>query len=530
MKEHNEFDDYIKGFFNEEHEVPAELRWEFMDIELPNTTTPNKSTNRKLWGLLILLFLFIVIPIIFLSIRKQKVSTLKDPTKVVEQIVDEALRSGTNNFKANQKKQAISTDKERQYETIASKIEQPENEAITSNAKTNKIDRKNQVVDISTKQNGESSLIKYNQMLNKAADLNSENLKRDEINPIITMPRKHNKTNALIVNEPVNKSILSNSIKSKLNEKNQDKFDLNYTLQKTNVQKNFIENSNSKRKDDFDNSTENIDTKAEHNATGSSVSKINSKSTQESTTRIIEILPIISMNNLPHLFSKSIELKERQTSFEKDSFDKKSKVAEIVIAFGYNNFNLKIEDTNILKDKISKVRDWSYKAGIKFRLNTNWKTNLYFKYDRYHTKFEHSRDLTPIYDYENFLKIKRKEVTIHNNFTKTLGLQLGLERTLFTINQLQLYTGIGVTPTYTLSTDGKTTGGILVDTLVYNSEVGKLSVQGGLNIGVVYTINASILVEATYQFNQFFGNEIFINNKIQTSKQSVMSLGLIYRL
>jgi len=51
-----------------------------------------------------------------------------------------------------------------------------------------------------------------------------------------------------------------------------------------------------------------------------------------------------------------------------------------------------------------------------------------------------------------------------------------------------------------------------------------------LGAGVIVPINQSINVEATYQYNRFLFNNIFINNGIQSNQQNAVSLMITYRL
>jgi len=50
-----EFDNYIKGLFNEDPKAPSELRWEAMDFDLPNPKKKEPKSNKKYWLLLLLL-------------------------------------------------------------------------------------------------------------------------------------------------------------------------------------------------------------------------------------------------------------------------------------------------------------------------------------------------------------------------------------------------------------------------------------------------------------------------------------------
>ena len=104
-----------------------------------------------------------------------------------------------------------------------------------------------------------------------------------------------------------------------------------------------------------------------------------------------------------------------------------------------------------------------------------------------------------------------------------------MERKVYSINQFQLNAGLAVAPTYTLSTNGKTTQNTLVEKLVYDNEISKFSAAGVAKLNAIYAINNSINIEASYQFNQFFVNEIFINTNVFTNRQSIFTFGFAYR-
>lgn len=233
------------------------------------------------------------------------------------------------------------------------------------------------------------------------------------------------------------------------------------------------------------------------------------------------------MSSLPTV-NQPIELIRFRNFSGENGNDSKKRIA-LVLAAGYNTFNLKMEDSNILKDKLNNVFGNSFTAGTKIRHNEKWRTTVLLNFNRLHSTFEHTRYLDTIYDIEQSLKIKRKEVTFHNNFTNLLGLQLGVERKVYSINQFQLNAGLAVAPTYTLSTNGKTTQNTLVEKLVYDNEISKFSAAGVAKLNAIYAINNSINIEASYQFNQFFVNEIFINTNVFTNRQSIFTFGFAYR-
>jgi len=253
----------------------------------------------------------------------------------------------------------------------------------------------------------------------------------------------------------------------------------------------------------------------------------------QSMSSDVEELPTIGMNKLPAFIKQEISLIGKPTlayNSDRELPSSQFVMEDLLIGYAGNTYELKIADSNILKDKVSKAYAASFKAGLRFSINRNWKSSLVAKYDRYHSVFEHTRDLDVTYNLEALRKTSRKEFTYKNNYTNTIGLEFGIERRWPLIGQLQACTGIGITPTYSISTSGKTTEGMLVDNLVHDEEVSKISINGGVTLGLIYPISRSINLEAAYQFNNFFLNSIFINNGIHTSKQSNISLGVSYRL
>lgn len=475
MNDYDKFDDYIKGLFDKTPKVPAELNWEEMDFDLPDAKEQKTKPNRKKYlGLLLLLLVAIVV--VYFSIDKEKNAENQDPKQMTEQATDS--------------------------ETV-SKIPQLSTEDNTKNTSA-----------INDLQKGEKT--PSSTFIDDKATLNS--------NTRTAKPKKRKASKSNNLEKKTPPSIANDSFPAIATDNNSQ-------LNPINTKDDFLS--------DFPkNNTAQILTQTNNNVSYKSVESSSSspitqtQSLEESIPLSIEALSTISINNLP--INDEVELLPSPALSEMNYEDKTSnfRLGEVFVGYGLNNFNLKTEDSNILKNKVNRAIGNSMRVGARLRLNDNWQTNIQLKHDRYHSTFEHIRALDTTYrsDGNRLYRVYKYENTFQNNYTNTLGLQLGVERKWQVAKRLQLYAGIGFTPTYAFSVNGKTTADTVVDKLIFDNQINKFSVSGSASAGVIIPINQSINIEAAYQYNRFLLNDIFINNGIQANQQNTASLMISYRL
>jgi len=520
MKERDEFDDYIKGLFKEDPKVPIGLEWKAMDIELPKATKNGKN-NKKFWGILLLLLLLASSSVIFFGKKKKEAKKHKNVATADKQMNNETQISNLATF---DNKIRIENKTLTGNDTNTAKIDQSRNKTILAEPfvlEKNESAEAKSPLRSKVQENGKAV---SNEIINKANAQNS--FTKDDVNkfdPASSIsklqPKIKKVNNSKITNQYSAPNISFNN--TKLSNQNQS-IEIN-TKQKVKIANGVDAKISTYKNDEINSldSLESITNRKPKNITASL--KI-----MESALSSVEILPLIISNILPSN-NKEIGL-IRFHKFSKENQNTSKEKITVVFAYGNNAFNLKVDDADILKDKLKNVLGSSYKAGIKIRINENWKTNVLLNFNQLHSTFEHTRDLEPIYDIENSLKTKRKEITFHNNYNNTLGLQLGVERNLYTIKKVHLQAGLAIVPTYSLSTNGKTIKSIIVEKLVYNNEVSKFSLGAAFNFGMIYSISKSMNFEAAYQLNWFFVNEIFINNNVNTNQQNIFTIGFAYSL
>ena len=259
-------------------------------------------------------------------------------------------------------------------------------------------------------------------------------------------------------------------------------------------------------------------------------SKLATNLYQDLARQTVQTFSSIPLSKLNLLAPKELALALKPSLRTPNHVNKKFGIEAVFFGYGYNSFDLSIEESSSLKNKLNSVLSQSYKAGVRLHLTNKWKMNIMLRYDRFHSTLEYTRDLEPRIDAARLIKIYRKEMIFNNNYTNTIALQAGVERNFHLFNRLNLYGGIGLAPTYTMSSTGKTTDDLTLSALMDDRQVNKLSLSGALSAGVVFPINRSINLELAYQFNKFIGSEIFINNGSSTTQQSSLSLMISYRL
>ncbi len=470
MNDHDKFDDYIKGLFDKEPKVPAELNWEEMEFDLPEPEKQSDKPDRKKY-LGLLLLLLIAVAVVYFSIEKEKIAKHQAPIETVEQFTENKPKSNANQHTTSNHIQAAPTSNDSQKGIELS------DEKIISNPTIRTIKSKNKAV----------SKPKSAQEKTSSSAINN------------SLP--------VIISDKINQLNIINS-----------KDDVLGVFSNTNTSQIAIQTNN------------NTSYKSAESPSSSPIDE--TKTPQKSIQLSIENLSTIPINILP--VNNKIELISSPALSKMDDENNESKIhlEEVFVGYGLNNFNAKVEESNILKDKVTEAVGNSMSAGARFYLNDNWRANIQLKYDRYHSTFEHIRALDTLYrdDGNRLFRVYRYEETFHNNYTNTLGLQFGVERKWQVTERLQLYAGIGFIPTYAFSVNGKTTADTVVDKLVFDNQTDKFSVSGSASAGLIIPINKSINIEAAYQYNRFFLNDIFINNGIQANQQNTISLMISYRL
>ena len=486
MSEHNEFDKSIKNLFNEDPKAPVELNWEAMDIDLP----PPPKRDRKYFLLLFLLLL--LSSVVYFCFKKKEIVPVQVATTITEKSLTETIDLSTLYDATEQKNQTIS----------------PSNDSSTGSLKK---DGSSEIQDV--------ELNSHSYHAPRTEEGVVKNVVKKNINQTCSAPQKNKNSTSTSFNKEIRTTSLST---------NKTKSSTSSSANKNILPvENRINGTSYQVTDKFDQTTSIASPLLQSN----SDLEPSQQSNQQSSLKEVKFLPSIPLGNIlsvDRVEEVELNLLPTLANDQNDDENKRFKVSEILVGFGYNNFNLTIDETNVLKDKINNVFGNSFRTGIRFDVDDHWKANLMVSYDRYHSTFEHTRELDPIINAQIGLRTNRKEVTFHNNYTNTIGLQVGLDRRIRLTNQLSLYLGFGVVPTYILSATGKTTDDVLVSSL--EEKVGKFSVGAAFNGGILLPITRAINLELNCQFNQFFLNEIFINNGVQTDQQSSFSLRLSHRL
>lgn len=546
MREHKEFDDYIKGLFDKDPEVPSELNWEAMDFDLPKTEVVEKDDKkekkyRKYIGLLLLLLFTTVIG--FLGINKYKSNTVqKTVLESSESRASELPSSGlaseesesVTNELTNNNPIGKPTGEDQSIESLAESLTEPltnaeakESQALPTNSESEELQGLRTQDKLTDNEPTKVQTTAVSNEQKEIASLLVENEIKDYQTSISSTKGEDSKE---IVKQMVNKESIqtpktfTKGLTEQLLEQNRS----------NNTDASTLPNSTQDKSSSIIETTEVINTRPVK-SNGGNVKKDNVKENNAEEDREINSLSLlqsISVNSLskPIINKEDLNILAPKTIKKEENSKTKSKAIELYVGYGYNVFNLNIPESNILQGKLSRGLGKSFTSGVRFDINDSWKVSAQVNYDQYHSTFEHIRDLDSAIDFTKFQRVHRQEKTFHNNYTNTLGLQLGLERRFSISKVLHLYPSIGIAPTYVISTKGKTTDGTETNTLTYNDQVNKLSASGGLNIRMVYSLNPSLNLEMAYQYKQFLSNGIFINNGVFAKQQNTLSLMVSYRL
>lgn len=500
MSEHKEFDDYIKGLFDKDPAVPSELNWEAMDFDLPKTEVvpKKKPPKRKYKKYILLLLLFFTTFIGFLGINKYKSNTVQQPV-----LSSAALQSSELDVP----------------ELQASELDVPELNSVASKSTTNYNGKDQSIESLASETNESQTRITDDKPM-AVGELNTDS-RGNNSEPSTIKTSTINAERKTIERKAVEEEFIEDAKPLLTETLNQE------ITEQLPVQSTFYNTDNAIiEKDTKDQLEDNFTTAEVVNKTPIQPSQDRYK--EDKKTNDVSLLESISISSL--INKEDLTLLVPETLAKKENPKAQSKAVELFVGYGYNTFDINIAESNILQGKLNKDFGKSFSSGIRLDINDSWKTSLQINYDQYHSTFEHIRDLEPVIDFTKFQRVHRQERTFHNNYTNTIGLQLGLERKISLSKSLYLYSGIGIAPTYVLSSKGKTTDGNLIETLTYDNQLNKLSVSGGLNFRLAYAINPALNLEMHYQYNQFLLNGIFINNGVSAKQQNTLSLQLSYQL
>jgi len=300
MKEREEFDDYIKGLFDEKQEVPEGFEWEAMNIELPKAVKNNK-TYKKYLGLLVLLLVTSVSLLLFSKKRKQ--NKLSDNIVTIDELIkDETAIKKSKVLKSKSEiSDEISRTKNTQVlnKTTSTKLTALEkNELKQADLSTTGDIQKTTLQNTNTSKN-EPKFFDNGNPKNKDYTVESSKTKIGELPP---------STSEIIVDETINQI---NSTKSLTNRSNS----INQNQLKENVITNKIDNVINKRDGDKIeklNSNIAIYLTMKNNSKGTTIpSKINTEISivEQNILSNISPLPLILANNLSSINQSMVTIR-----------------------------------------------------------------------------------------------------------------------------------------------------------------------------------------------------------------------------
>lgn len=443
MKERDEFDDYVKGLFNEDPKVPSEFSWENMDIELPSTAKPEEEKDKRKY---LLLTLLLAAAFIFGVYFGSENSPAEEQTHLSDKTTE--IAEGEN-------------------VTTVSPFE-PVNTEVKSQGK---------------------------ESAQKTIQTGTSTLSSSQVLPVVPDSKEILKTTLV---EEVKKDVL-NVVSTRGDDKREDEYAgvFNESKEEINQEK-----------------------------------TVNGKIQDADTDRVI----LSNFSAVPVKdFSSVISITEQAlTNFAsvriKETGGKKNQKPELRLAYGYNTFRLSFNESDVLNNKVESALGNSFALGLRLPVKGGLFLNLAAGLDRYHSTFNHSRDLEPELDFDRGVKIFREEITFHNNFTNTLSVQVGLLQKLVVSKRFEVLGGLALAPTYILSAEGKTTSGVDIEQLSLPADNSRFVWGGNLQLSFAYRLSSNLSAELVYRHGRFLSEGIFINTDTFAKQQNSLSLGLAYRL
>lgn len=495
MREDKEFDDYVKGLFENDPNTPAELEWESMEFELPQTAQPKNKLGRKFLWLLLLPLLFGTCSVGYFYLNNTsslKITNVNNSSNSNEQISD-------NNANANSALQ--NTDKENNAITEISTAEDVTENMVTSTTEKNP-------------QQANLSMDKIEKAINDVKDnSNNPSMTSDKAkDPELLTNRSH--VGNFVISTPV---IEKQNSKSELNTVSK----INSSTAQVTPISNVVENNNIKT--------------IEKSSSPLVVISDGNKLEQNSFFNSPDYLPVILRDleipireELSDTIVKNLDVLSFDPTIASDA--SKPKIDAFYIGYGYSRLKLIREDsTDFRRQSLRPGTGKYFYVGARKNLNSFLSANVQLNYDRLHTIFEYSRELDPIFDFQNSSVTYRTENTYHNNYTDLLGVQLGMELRKEVFDKLVGFVGLGVTPAFVLKSTGRTIRNRSVGELIYDDNFSKFSLATTVKAGLNYNIDDTFEIGLCYDLNAVLRNKVFISDYVSSKLQHKLSLSLGYR-
>ncbi|MEM9820681.1 MAG: hypothetical protein AAF985_06395 [Bacteroidota bacterium] len=464
-EEEKEFDQYIQGLFEKDPKVPSDLKWEEMNFTLPDHRDEDKQPGKRYLALLLLLLCLSLIGFFALQ-PESSIPNINPTNNKVQAIQQNKGKIVDKEVDKETTKQAANSSKATTKESVAKALWPKEAPSPkTTLAKQEKTNR------------DQSGQQRYADHGSTPPETTAE-----EDPKIDLPPQPVSSTSPWVSKTPTDEA------------------------------KSSIKGSTSSLQEN----------------TPSQQAPIAS-STKEDLTKVkqgLAVGPLISMT----FDQASLNPKEHNKELINPApSPAKSKLQSIYLGFGYHRFGLDIEASNLLRDKVKATLGTSFQAGVRLSLFQQWMGNIGIQLDRYHTTFEHTHDLETQIDFQRNVKIIRKELTFHNNYSHSLGLVLGIDRLWSIHHFVGLRKGLNIRPSYTIAVSGKTTTGAQVRLLEQDGGSNQFALNGGADLGLVFPIGRFLDLELSYQYKRFFYNPTFINREVFSKQVNSLSVVLAYR-
>lgn len=196
---------------------------------------------------------------------------------------------------------------------------------------------------------------------------------------------------------------------------------------------------------------------------------------------------------------------------------------------GQNIGNLSYENS-IDQDKTSSFLGLTSEFGITFPISKKWFGLASVQFVQIHTVFQHSRELSSIYDSE--LNIKRTvcEHTYHNNYSNQLSIGVGVGRLFPISHKVILDVNVRFSSSYLVSSNGKMLDNN--DIVSYTGTPESNNLEFGLSPGLRlnYTISPKVKLIGSLKSMIALQKGYFVNEDINANLLMYSGVGVSYSM
>ncbi len=199
---------------------------------------------------------------------------------------------------------------------------------------------------------------------------------------------------------------------------------------------------------------------------------------------------------------------------------------EIYLKLGMNIGSFNLADGSELNDKLANVLGRSLHLGYRRIIGNNFILNTSIDYNESHTVFQHSEEVRRQVSLMGQSQIITCQHTYQNNYSKTIGVSVGLGYRLGISNNFEIQTNINLNSNKLISLSGLTLSKDEVVNLNDLQYGRRIDLNIAPSVELRYSINDNFGIQLSYIYNRTISNGIDLGNNVRRNSMSQFLSGI----